>query len=118
MILAQIEEWFQSGIAGIRAAGGSIAYDKLVFQPKVVGDLTFAEGSYKTPKGMAHSSWKKSASEFSLTVTVPTNTTAEVWVPTGDGQKVSTPRRATYQRAEDGYTVFSVPAGQFTFNAA
>ncbi|WBB89861.1 alpha-L-rhamnosidase [Verrucosispora sp. WMMC514] len=118
MILAQIEEWFQSGVVGIRAADDSVAYDRLVFQPKAVGDLTFAEGSYKTPKGVARSSWKKSAKQFVLDVTVPTNTTAEVWVPTGAGQKVKAPNRATLKRVEGGYTVFTVPSGKFTFKAA
>ena len=118
MILAQIEEWFQSGVAGIRAASGSIAYDRLVFQPKPVGDLTFAEGSYKTPRGFARSEWTKSTSRFELKITVPTNTTAEVWVPTGDGQSVHTPARAEFERVEAGYTVFTVPAGRFTFKAS
>ncbi|KXK63937.1 alpha-galactosidase [Micromonospora rosaria] len=118
MILAQIEEWFQSGVAGIRAAEGAVAYERLVFQPKAVGDLTFAEGSYTTPRGTAGSAWRKSTQRFTLTVTVPTNTTAEVWVPTGTGQQVRTPARATFQRVEAGYTVFSVPSGTFTFTAA
>ena len=118
MILAQIEEWFQSGVVGIRAASGSIAYDRLVYQPKPVGDLTFAEGSYKTPRGIARSEWTKSTSRFELKITVPTNTTAEVWVPTGDGQSVHTPARAEFERVEAGYTVFTVPAGRFTFKAS
>jgi alpha-L-rhamnosidase len=118
MILAQIEEWFQSGVVGIRAAGGSIAYDRLVYQPKPVGDLTSAEGSYKTPKGIARSEWTKATSSFELKITVPTNTTAEVWVPTGNGQSVRTPARAEFERVEAGYTVFTVPAGRFTFKAS
>ena len=118
MILAQIEEWFQSGVVGIRAAGGSIAYDRLVYQPKPVGDLTSAEGSYKTPKGIARSEWTKATSRFELKITVPTNTTAEVWVPTGNGQSVRTPARAEFERVEAGYTVFTVPAGRFTFKAS
>jgi alpha-L-rhamnosidase len=118
MILAQIEEWFQSGVVGIRAASGSIAYDRLVYQPKPVGDLTFADGSYKTPRGTARSAWTKSTSRFELTITVPTNTTAEVWVPTGVGQSVRTPARAEFERVEAGYTVFPVPAGRFTFKAS
>ncbi|SNT65465.1 alpha-L-rhamnosidase [Asanoa hainanensis] len=118
MILAQIEEWFQSGVVGIRSAADSVAYDKLVIQPKAVGDLTYAKGSYKTPKGEARSAWTRSERRFELKITVPTNTTAEVWVPTGDGQSVRTPDRATFERVEDGYTVFTVPSGQFTFRAA
>ncbi|MEV0714836.1 family 78 glycoside hydrolase catalytic domain [Asanoa sp. NPDC050611] len=118
MILAQIEEWFQSGVAGIRSAPGAVAYDRLVFQPKAVGDLTYAKGSYGTPKGVARSAWTKSDRRFELTVTVPTNTTAEVWVPTVEGRSVPTPARARFDRVDGGYTVFTVPSGQFTFTAA
>jgi alpha-L-rhamnosidase len=118
MILSQIEEWFHSSLAGIRMAGGSVAYGELVFQPKVVGDLRFVEGSYETPQGTAESSWTRSERRFALTVTVPANTTAEVWVPTDGRRIVQTPARATFERVEGGYTVYSVPSGGFTFVAA
>ncbi|MGW3352399.1 family 78 glycoside hydrolase catalytic domain [Nonomuraea rubra] len=49
MILAQIEEWFHTGLAGIRPAPGTIAYRRLVIQPKPVGDLISVKGSYETP---------------------------------------------------------------------
>ena len=40
MILAQIEEWFHEGLAGIREAEGATQYRELVIKPKLVGDLT------------------------------------------------------------------------------
>ncbi|MEV0155810.1 family 78 glycoside hydrolase catalytic domain [Micromonospora sp. NPDC050686] len=116
MILAQIEEWFQSGLAGIRKADGDVAYRKLVFQPKPVGDLTFAEGSYKTPQGVASSSWTKSEGHFELKITVPTNTAAEVWVPNSAGETTA-PRRANFLRVDGDYRVYSVPSGDFTFTS-
>ncbi len=116
MILAQIEEWFHTGLAGIRMAGGSTAYGELVIQPRLVGDLTFVDGSYETPQGTARSSWTRSDDGFELTVTVPANTRAEVWVPHGDGE-VEAPARTTFERVEGGYSVYSVPSGEFTFTA-
>ncbi|MBC6465866.1 family 78 glycoside hydrolase catalytic domain [Actinomadura alba] len=115
MILAQIEEWFQSGLAGIRMAHGSTAYGKLVFQPKPVGDLRYVQGSYKTPQGIARSSWTKSDRSFELKITVPSNTTAEVWVPTDERNAILKPARATFERVEGQYSVYSVPSGKFTF---
>ncbi|GAA1017499.1 hypothetical protein Aple_032170 [Acrocarpospora pleiomorpha] len=112
MILAQIEEWFHAGLAGIRSAPGSIAYDKLVIQPKSVGDLTSAESSYSTPQGVVKSGWTKEGSRFKLKVTVPPNTTAEVRVPTTGQQTVIAPARASFVRAEGGYSVYSVPSGK------
>ena len=116
MILAQIEEWFHTHLAGIRMASGSTAYGQLVIQPRLVGDLTFVDGSYETPQGLAQSSWTRSDEGFELTVTVPSNTTAEVWVPHGGGE-VDAPPRATFQRVDGDYAVYGVPSGQFTFSS-
>jgi alpha-L-rhamnosidase len=117
MILAQIEEWFQSHLAGIRPAEGSIAYGKLIFQPKPVGDLRYVQGTYRTPRGVARSSWTTSGATFQLKITVPANTTAEVRLPIDGGKTVQKPARATFQRTEGNHAVYSVPAGEFTFTA-
>ncbi|MGN9908833.1 family 78 glycoside hydrolase catalytic domain [Phytohabitans sp. LJ34] len=113
MILAQIEEWFHSGIAGIRS--DSLAYRKLVFQPKIVGDLTFAKGSYRTPAGEARAEWRKGDDWLRLSVTVPTNTSAEVWVPLQGGRVTGKPDRADFVRVDGGYAVYRVASGSYTF---
>nr|MDT0661946.1 family 78 glycoside hydrolase catalytic domain [Micromonospora sp. DSM 115978] len=115
MILAQIEEWFHSGLAGIRAADGSVAYRDLVIQPKVVGDLRFVKGHYETPSGVVRSEWTKRDGWFKLEVTVPTNTSAEVWVPTKGGRVAHRPQRAEFLRVDGDYTVYRVPSGSFSF---
>ncbi|HEU5469855.1 MAG TPA: family 78 glycoside hydrolase catalytic domain [Actinophytocola sp.] len=118
MILAQIEEWLHTGLAGIREAGGSTAYRALVIQPKVVGDLTSVTGSYQTPHGLARSEWTKSDRRFRLTVQIPANTTAEVWVPNQTGRPVVASHRATFLRVDGNHAVYRVPSGSFTFVAA
>lgn len=118
MILAQIEEWFQTGLAGIRATEGVTAYGKLRFQPKVVGDLRHVEASYTTPKGEARSTWTKSDRGLQLSVTVPANTTAEVWVPTAHVQEVTAPGRAEFVRTQGNWAVYAVPSGEFTFTSS
>jgi alpha-L-rhamnosidase len=115
MILAQIDEWFLAGLGGIRPGAG--AYRTLVIQPKPVGDLRYVRAGYETPQGTARSSWTRTDERFVLEVTVPANTTAQVWVPTGDGP-VTAPPRATFVRVEKDYTVYSVPSGRFTFTAS
>ncbi|SIQ77520.1 alpha-L-rhamnosidase [Micromonospora avicenniae] len=118
MILAQIEEWFHSGLAGIRAAEGSVAYRELVIQPKVVGDLTFVKGSYRTPAGLVRSEWSRTDSRFRLAVTVPTNTTAEVRVPLNGGHVAAAPERADFVRVEGDHAVYRVGAGSYSFTVA
>jgi alpha-L-rhamnosidase len=115
MILAQIEEWFHEGLAGIREAEGSTQYRDLVIKPRLVGDLTSVEGSYTSPQGLIRSEWVKDVDRFDLTVEVPANTTAEVWVPRLYKNNVSVPKRADFLRSEDGYDIYRVGSGVFTF---
>jgi alpha-L-rhamnosidase len=116
MILAQIEEWFQTGIAGIQEPDTSVAYDALLIKPQPVGDLTSASGSYLTPKGEATTSWTlNDEGRFMLEVGIPANTSAEVWVPTEGSRGLWASPRATFERMEDGYAVYSVASGAFRF---
>ncbi|MEU0884662.1 alpha-L-rhamnosidase C-terminal domain-containing protein [Lentzea sp. NPDC005914] len=77
-----------AGLAGIRPAEGAVAYRSLVVEPKVVGDLTFVKGSCETPQGTARSEWHRRDGRFTLAVTVPPNTTAEIRVPLLGGRVV------------------------------
>lgn len=115
VILLQIEEWFHSALVGIRQAPGSVGYRELVIDPRVVGDLTHAEGSYRTPYGEAKSKWTLKGSTFGLTVTVPPNTTAEVRLPEGGRGRYETPDGATPRHTEEGRPVYTVPSGTYSF---
>ncbi|KAG7130182.1 Alpha-L-rhamnosidase like protein [Verticillium longisporum] len=118
MILAQIDEWFHAGVAGIQAGSlGTISAtwaDKLVFQPKPVGDLTSAAGTFRTRAGEARSEWTRAGDAFALSVTVPANTEAEVRVA---GDKVRASGRATFVGEEEGYAVYTVPSGMHSFSS-
>jgi len=52
---------------------------------------------------------------FSLSVTVPPNARAEVWVPAADERTVAASGRATFQRSEGAYVVYAVPSGSHFF---
>ena len=119
VILLQIEEWFHTGVAGIKQAPGSVAYRDLIYKPTPVGDLTHAKGHYTTPQGTARSEWRRDGTGITrFDVTVPANTKATVYVPaksaaqtfvaTGSGD-------ARHLRYEAGYQVYDVAAGDVTF---
>jgi alpha-L-rhamnosidase len=120
MILAQIDEWFHAGIAGIRPTSfntlTSTWEDGLTFQPQLVGDLESAAGTYQTRRGEARSEWKKTeGGQFTLKVTVPANTKAEVRVPSV--KSVNASARAKLVGQDDSYTIYSVPSGNHSFKA-
>ncbi|KAF9874580.1 putative alpha-l-rhamnosidase protein [Colletotrichum karsti] len=119
MILAQIDEWFYAGIAGIRPNAlntvSSTWENHLVFQPKPIGDLVAATGTFETRWGKARSEWNKTADgHFTLEVTVPCNTQAEVRLPAAGDLQASV--RARWDGNANGYAYFTVPAGKHSFN--
>jgi len=85
----QIQEWFQNSILGIRQAPGSIGFKNIVLRPEPVGDLTFASGYYDSVRGRIVSCWRIENGQFNWHITVPANTTAEVYVPTTDADEVT-----------------------------
>ncbi|WP_243795412.1 alpha-L-rhamnosidase [Saccharopolyspora gloriosae] len=108
MILTQLDEWFHTGLAGIRQAAGSAGFRALRIRPKVVGELRWVAGHYTTPAGRVESRWVRDDRDFTLTVRIPPNTTARVHVPG---------RIAGASRIRDGCGIFEVGPGVRTFHS-
>ncbi|MEV6107257.1 family 78 glycoside hydrolase catalytic domain [Streptomyces sp. NPDC051940] len=117
MILLQIEEWFHSGLAGIRQAPGSAGYRDLVIDPRPVGDLTHAEGAYRTPYGTVASQWTLDDGVFRLTVEIPPNTTAQIRVPTAGGTPPAPPAGAVFQHLDGDRAVYRAGSGRYAFTS-
>jgi alpha-L-rhamnosidase len=81
LMLGHLTEWLYSGLGGIRPAAGSVAFDKIDIRPEPVGDVSSARASHQSPYGLIATHWKKSANGFDLTVTIPANTTATIYLP-------------------------------------
>jgi alpha-L-rhamnosidase len=88
-MLGHLMEWFYAGLCGIKQAEGSVAYHKIVIRPQPVGNITFAKAEYHTAYGQIKTDWKKENGLFSLNVTLPANTTAEIYLP-GNNKPVKT----------------------------
>jgi len=70
---------FLKYICGIQPTSGGFA--RFDIRPEI-GGLTFAEGTVPTVKGLITTRWEKSAGgHFLLSVTVPANTCASIYIP-------------------------------------
>jgi alpha-L-rhamnosidase len=115
-MLGAIDSWFTDRVAGIEQAPGSIGYRRLLIDPAVVGDLTSASNSYRTPCGTASTDWQRDGDRYRLRLTVPAGSTAEVRVPFTSGD-VTAPRGAELLRTEQGEAVYEVGSGDWTFTS-
>jgi alpha-L-rhamnosidase len=86
IMFGDISAWFYRALAGIRP--GEPGYSKITIRPQVVGDLTSARGVYDSIHGRIVSEWRLENGQIRLDVTIPANTTAEVYVPTSDPTRI------------------------------
>ncbi|WP_405966242.1 glycoside hydrolase family 78 protein [Streptomyces sp. NBC_00015] len=115
-MLGAIDSWFTSRVAGIAQTPGSVGYAELLIDPAIEGDLTSASGSYRTPYGLARTDWARTDDRFRLTVEVPSGSTAEIHVPTGDGHATA-PEGARLVRATATESVYAVGSGHWSFGS-
>jgi alpha-L-rhamnosidase len=87
-MLGHLMEWFYSGVGGIRQEKGSIAFSKIKIYPEFVGDLTTAKAAYQSPYGLIATNWTKTGTGLGLEVSIPANTTANIYLPVASNQKI------------------------------
>lgn len=123
-MLGQIEEWFYHDLAGIQNGLDSAGFKKIVINPHPVGDVTWTKASYNSIRGKIISDWKRDGTKFTLSITIPPNTTATVFLPaespqavTENGKPVGQSVGAAFLRMEDGRAVFDVKSGKYDFKS-
>ncbi|RXF71040.1 family 78 glycoside hydrolase catalytic domain [Arcticibacter tournemirensis] len=121
-MLGHILEWFYSDLAGIRPAENSVAFNRIVIHPELVGDITSGGADHYSPYGLISSRWTKTANEFELTIKIPVNTKAEVWLPAEQasmimegGRPLTTSSEILLKAVVKGKTVLEVGSGVYRF---
>ena len=132
-----IPEWFCCSLAGIRNA--TPGFGEIVIRPAsaathVPDAVTY---SLETVRGVITSSWSRSASQYTLSISIPVNCTSKVFIPTfglvgisireggtvlwSNGSAVGTADGVHFDHLEgaypssDNFVVFSVGSGSFNF---
>ena len=114
--------WLYQGLAGIRPDPTGPGFKKFVIKPSVANDLTWVKAHYDSVHGQIESSWKRTGLDLTTTITVPPNTVATVYIPTGGARKVreslteaSLAEGVKFLRTEPGFEVFQVGSGSYSF---
>lgn len=116
--------WFYRVLAGMNTDPLQPGYRNIIFKPQPAGDVTFASYSNETPNGTAGINWKKEQNRFHLGVQVPVGSTATVYVPaatagavTESGKKIKGNSPVHFQKMDNGYAVFTVGSGSYSFES-
>jgi len=109
------EEWFYRSLLGINPA--EPGFRKISIKPQPAGDLKWAKGSYSSIRGKIVSDWKIEGDTYTLSVEIPANTSAKVYVKTKDPDNVKSSGQVSYLGYENGYAVYEVSSGKYVFSS-
>ena len=111
-MFGSVSEWFYKSLAGIQPDPSGPGFKKFIVKPSVVGDLTWVKAHHDSMYGRIESSWKREGNKLTMTVTVPPNTSATVFVPgTGvmeSGKSVKASRNGAVEVGSGTYVFVSV----------
>ena len=86
--------------------------------------INWVSASYESIQGTIRSDWKVVDGQFLLSVTVPANTTATVYLPTGEaasitegGQSIDDHQHVKLIRSGSDFAVLAVASGDYEFVA-
>ncbi len=113
-MFGSIEEWFYETLLGINNGGN--AFKDIIIKPQPSGDLTWAKGNYHSIRGNITSDWRISDGKFKLTVAVPPNTNARIFVPALPGEKIYVDATSLNLPYENGYSIFECGSGTYHFS--
>ncbi|WP_159478222.1 alpha-L-rhamnosidase [Dyadobacter sp. 3J3] len=118
-----VGDWMYRSIAGIDTKEEGAGYKEIIIKPFPGGGLTSASGSIETYYGKIGAAWKIDGNKFSLSLEVPANTSATVYIPVKGSQQKITEGGAVLassngiqvQEDEKGFKVIKIGSGKYDF---
>ncbi|WNS46668.1 glycoside hydrolase family 78 protein [Paenibacillus sp. MMS20-IR301] len=121
--LGSVGEWMFRYMAGIEADPQQPGFKHTVIRPQPGGKLTSVKAGYESLYGRIETRWQRSADGvFRLTVEIPANTTATVYLPGSGAQAESAgqmpaPVRRPAEAGGQGEAVFYIGSGTYSFTS-
>ncbi len=117
--------WYIDSVLGIRSDEDAPGFRKIVIHPPKYDatPITWANGSFDAPTGKISVQWQKGENNgkkiFVMTVAIPPNTTATVYVPSqGNHSNRSKRKNAVWLKDIDGFSIFKMNSGTCQFEGS
>jgi alpha-L-rhamnosidase len=123
-----VNEWMFRTLAGIDST--SPGYQTINIRPTppspgsnaVNKPINWVKASHNSIRGKIAVDWKLAADQFHLNVSIPANSTAQIYLPTNDttsiqesGKTIGSHPHVKFLRQEDGNALLSVASGDYEF---
>ena len=123
MLLGDLLIWYYENLAGIRTNKTNVAYKKIIMKPVFPADLKYVKASYQSQHGIIKSHWQKDINHFTWDITIPANTTAQVYIPTSDTAIITEGAKAAssstgvkFIKTDGKNTIYEIASGSYHFN--
>jgi len=119
LVTATPGAWFFEGLGGILPDPKRPGFKHFMLRPGIVESVDWVKCSYQSPYGEIVSNWKRRDKTLTMDLTIPANTTATIYVPgnevTESGKSADKAEGVTFLRSENGYSLFKVESGRYSF---
>jgi alpha-L-rhamnosidase len=123
-MFGSVTQWFYQHLGGIVPNPSSPGFKHSVIKPYPVSGLEFAKTSYPSLYGEIKTEWNFLGDDYNLSVTVPANTTATVYVlaesndhVTENNKPVSEKNFVRFLKMEGQFAVYEVASGVYNFKS-
>jgi alpha-L-rhamnosidase len=117
IMFGEIGAWFYKALGGIKPDPLHPGFKNIILRPSFVEGLTYAESKHISPYGEIISKWIKKKNSVIYSVTIPANSTADMFLPQSYSLKkdmlVSTGKSLLLKKNPDGS--YYLPAGNYEF---
>ncbi|MFN0293650.1 family 78 glycoside hydrolase catalytic domain [Pedobacter helvus] len=116
-----VNEWMFENMVGIKST--KPGFREFVVKPEIpTNGINSVKAFYQSINGLIHCSWKKDGDLFILSVNVPVNTKAKVYVPVGTEPNILMNKRLLSEKElknklEKNVFVVEVGSGSYTFSS-
>ena len=89
ILSGNFEAWCYQTLGGINYDTEQPGFKHIILKPEPVGDLSYIKATFKSLYGLISSEWEKDENTFNWNIIIPPNTTASVYVPSGDKENIT-----------------------------
>ena len=122
MLLGDLITWFYENLAGIRSHKSEVGFKKVIMKPTIPAGLQEVKAAYESMHGSIASHWKNTESKFEWHITIPANSSAQVYMPataveeiTENGKPLTAYNYISIGKLEKGLLQINIPSGIYHF---
>ncbi|MGS2760915.1 glycoside hydrolase family 78 protein [Sinomicrobium sp. M5D2P9] len=119
MLLGDLLIWYYEDLAGIKSAPDYPGFKKIMMKPAFNSGLDKVSATYNSVRGPIESHWYKKGGKLQWEVTIPPDTSAEVYLPEEEAEKVKIDKKKLNRsgidyRREQEKIIVKLPSGTYS----